>query len=316
MSQTWHSAKAGATSLGGNGTSFSGGAGGGCGANHGWSDFKSKVSDWQTYWSNDWVDATNDGQAGNGRFFWDQNADQWGPGQYWQSGRGVNKQTGGATWGNIWYRQSRVWYLDTPSRYNGNFNGTGGLLIIFCKEFISNNGVLWAQGESSWSGGGGGGGSINVFYENKTIDGFTSQVAGGTGGYYNALQNAGNGTFNHNQIPNLMSNYVFIDPYKYTIKHYFNGTLDSSKNQTGSERSGKTVTATNYTSRDWYTTESLTRTVTQDNQVFTVNWYSAKRFLIRKDDDINRWDGSKWVKLIVKLRIYKDILIKKIKEVF
>lgn len=152
------------TGIGANGTSYSGGTGGGA-----------------------YTVIDVNGSAGNGPEG-EQNGGSGGLGKviagYYHSGSaggGTGNPGGNGVNANFGFH---IQVLEgTHSSHKGN-DGTGGLLAIFCDKY-NNNGTIEANGVESRavgnvSGGASGGGSVNIFY-NQFIANSSCVANGGTG---------------------------------------------------------------------------------------------------------------------------------------
>jgi hypothetical protein len=110
--------------------------------------------------------------------------------------------------------------------YKGG-TGTGGLLIIYCKNIINSGSIVsngsagGGSGNDGAGGGGSGGGSINIFYSSTYTSTGTMSANGGAAGYgnYSTMGAAGGaGTINSTRIGfpsifsgNLLSNSVHTE---------------------------------------------------------------------------------------------------------
>lgn len=209
---------------GGNGTAFSGGAGGGTRVDRNYSQlttiepYKSAKNTIDPY-SNMYCGSMNGGQGG-ARHAWSFDANQ-------ISSPGVGNDI------------PRIAYLDTdgiekdfvfnpyvqynPYSYNWgtlSYNpggvlepnsGTGGLIVIFARDII-NNGTIESKGTTSLPysssvrpGGGSGGGSINLFYMNELIEGDLNVIGGNTPPVYLSYVNAGEGSIRKEKVDYLPS---------------------------------------------------------------------------------------------------------------
>lgn len=185
---------------GGDGTSYSGGAGGGFIMRHG--------SSYPNPWIGDLRGNDQGGPGGRGYVYWDT---------------GVDTTTGGV--GN----PGGQGYTQKINYWANQVSGTGGLLIIYT-DYFYNAGSLTAYGRGAalpgrgkWKhcGGESGGGSVNVFY--KSIGrwgGYSAAALRGSG------VRAGHGTVTFQQIdmfwPKLF--WVFRDSDK--IKRFANSRWD------------------------------------------------------------------------------------------
>ena len=178
------------TGRGGNGTSFSGGAGAGQHIQH------KHVTDNDTFILN--PNGSNDGGSGGHGFMnWDYAYEDYGcPG-------GVGNPPGRYT---RWTRGSFTRELE-PNGNHGQASGTGGLLIIFANK-LKNNGLISSNGVASLHDGTGssGGGSINIFCNELISKGDITSI-GGQGGIH-----GGNGTISIDYIPSSYFPYKNMEP--------------------------------------------------------------------------------------------------------
>lgn len=162
------------TGIGANGTSYSGGTGGGA---YAVIDINGGAGDGP-------IGEPNGGSGGPGKViagYYHSGSAGGGTGN--PGGNGVNVSTG---------FHIGVW-TGTHSSHKGN-DGTGGLLVISCNKY-NNNGTIEANGVESRavgliSGGASGGGSINIFY-NEFVKNNSCVANGGAGANYGGSGGAG-----------------------------------------------------------------------------------------------------------------------------
>lgn len=197
---------------GAKGTSYSGGSGGGAAGS---TSGNATATDGQP----------NGGAGGNGSANSGSTSSSYAP----------HNHGGGA--GNPGGAGSRYSTSQGSGTANSGSNGTGGLLVIFSKNYINNNKILSngsnggsASGGYNCGGGASGGGSVNIFYTNN-VNNNSVTATGGTGGT-GSYGNGGNGgdgsvtftTINIKEFPEYIrvrkNSDIYDDSKPYTIFDY------------------------------------------------------------------------------------------------
>ena len=162
------------TGVGSNGTSYSGGTGGG----------SHVIRDINGYAGDGPVGKSNGGIGGSGKVV---------AGYYHSGSAGGGTGNPGGNGANINSGMHIQAWEGTDSSHKGN-DGTGGLLVISCNKY-NNNGTIEANGVGSRavgnvSGGASGGGSVNIFY-NEFVRNNSCIANGGVGANYGGSGGAG-----------------------------------------------------------------------------------------------------------------------------